>query len=162
MLDKVEGEAADQVDVEHLCLKGTCELGPRGDAGPVGDAELPVSVDGRRAHQVADARHQVRIRLAAGGEALDHVLEEADAAVGPRQHEFAGPVAPGLLIGRVAGETRDVIGGRHAVEQAEGGVPGVRDHPVAAPVGVELAGIGDQRVGALRPPRVIEDMPITF
>jgi hypothetical protein len=147
VLGQRHGEAADQVDGQHLGLEGAGELGTRGDPRAVGDAELAVAVDRRGAHQVADPAHHLLVRLAAPRQALDQVLEHPHRLVGAAQHQVARAVAPGFLARRVGRQPRDLRRVGLAVVEHEGGVPGLGDHAVAARLRGERLREGHQAVG---------------
>ena len=144
MLNEIEGEEADEIDGEHLGAEGRGELRPVRDLVAIGNAELAVAVDRGGAHQIADRLDRGLIGLASFGERVEHVIEEAHAAIGAREHELGRKIAPRLLPRHVRGETRDVMRRGHAVEEHEGRVPGFRDHAIRALLGRELMAEGDE------------------
>ena len=150
MLHQIEGEAADQVHAQQLGAERAGELRPPGVAGPVAHPELAVAVDRGRAHEVSDRAQERRIRLAALRQAVDHVGEEPHALVRAAQHELRGQVSARLLSRRLRRQAPDVGLGRHAVEQGERRVPRFGDHPVGAPLRLQVVGKADQAVLPVR------------
>ena len=75
MLDHVDGEGAGEPKRQHLGTERAGEFGPIGDRLAVGEAELPASIDRRRAHQIPDRAESRALWLMASGEAIRDVLE---------------------------------------------------------------------------------------
>ena len=150
VLHQVPHPGAHQVHRQHLDLERDRQLRPVGDGLAVGGAELARAVHRRGAHQVAHRLDPVGVGLHARGERLHHVRPQPHRAVGPAERQLRGLQAPGLLHGHVPGQPLDVGARRHAVEQREGGVPGLGDDAVRAQLGGQVVRERDQRVGALR------------
>jgi hypothetical protein len=147
MLGQVGHEGPDQPDGQHLDPERPVHQGTPRHRVVIGRAELARAVDGGRAHQVADLVDPRGVGLLPLGEAADHVLPQPARAIGARQDKLAVTDAPRLLLRHVAREPRDVLGLGLPVHQREGGVPGLRDHPVGAQVIGQVMGEGDKAVG---------------
>ena len=156
VFDQIEDEGAGEKDRQHLRLERASEFGTVADRLAIGGAELAGAVDRRGAHQIADSLHLLGIGLLAGGQTLDHVIEQADRAVGTGQAEFPGRDPPRLLFRHVPGKAFDVVRRGHAVEQREGAVPGFGDDPVRTLVRRQIMGEADQAVAALGAMRRID------
>ena len=102
-LDEVGGEGADQVDGQHLRAEGAGKLRAARDDRAIGDAELAVAVDRRRAHQIAGRLDLARLGLPALAQGRHHAVEQAHAAVGAGEDQVARQIAAGLLARHVLG-----------------------------------------------------------
>ena len=121
----------------------------------VGETELAVAVHRRRAHQITDVVQPRRVGLTAGGEFADNMVEQPAAAVDAREDQVAVTIAAGFLLGRIGRQSDDIFPVWHAVEQGEGRVPRLGNHPVGTLRGVEIVGEADQAIGNVRIPSAV-------
>ena len=147
VLHEVHDEGANQVDREHLCLKGCQQLRAVGDRLTVCGAELAGAVHGGGSHQVPDLFDGLGIGLVTGRKSLDHGGPKTDGSIRSRQGELALGDAPGLLERDVGAEPFDVVGSGDAVVQGKGRVPGSGDHPVGPQFVGKVVSERDEGVG---------------
>ena len=147
VIDEVRDELADHPDRQHFHAERAAETGPTGIAMPVGNAELAVAVDRRRAHDVTDIVEPRRLRLPARRQTADDMIEQPRALVGAGQDQVGMAKATGLLLRRIGAQTLDLAVVGDTVIQDVGGVPGLGDHPIGPHCRIEVVGEADQRIG---------------
>jgi len=95
-------------------------------------------------------------RLLAGSQAFDHMVKQANRAVGAGQADFPSTYSPRFLFRHVPGEALNIVLGGHAVEQCKSRIPGFRDHPIRALVRRQIVGEAYQAIAALGTVRRID------
>ncbi len=132
VIDQVVDVLAQQEGRGHLRVVGPPERMIRLEARVGARAELAVGDEGGGAQDVADFGQQRRIRLPAGGEALDHVLEQAPAAIAARINQRVVVGVTGALLGHLDAQARLALGRPFALAEHAHRIPALR------PVAVEL------------------------
>ena len=88
MINEIQRKAPEQINREHFHMEGRPELWAGLYRHAIRAAKLAAAIHGRGAHQIADLRDLIDIRLAALLQAIQDHVEHAQAFIGAAQHQF--------------------------------------------------------------------------